>query len=301
MTNPRAEVHAFPMAGKIHIGTSGWMYKDWGKEFYPEDMKEGFLTYLAGEFDTVEVNSSFYHLPLPGTFVKWGTETPSDFVFAVKLSRYITHRSHDTVKQAAYRFLSRAKRLGKKLGPVLVQLPPYRKFDQAWATRFLDDLVSAGKRAKISVRFALEPRHRTWLAGLATVRALAKERGIALVFPHSAKIPSIPAEDENVTSDFVYVRFHGPSEFAASRYGSRQLRPWANKIKQWSEKGIDVFCYFNNDVHGHAVHDARALKSLVGLPQTLPANTGSPPKGRRRGPKRARKDRPLRKAASRSS
>jgi hypothetical protein len=81
-----------PPFRKLYIGTSGWMYKDWGSMFYPPDMKKGHLQFLAKEFHTVEINSSFYHLPLHSTFEKWRDETPGDFVFAVKMSRYITYR-----------------------------------------------------------------------------------------------------------------------------------------------------------------------------------------------------------------
>ncbi|MBI2409617.1 DUF72 domain-containing protein [Candidatus Kaiserbacteria bacterium] len=262
--------------GEVRIGTSGWMYKDWGKEFYPSGMREGFLTYLAGEFDTVEINNSFYHLPLMKTFSAWRAQTPEHFLFAVKLSRYITHRNLPSARQPLFRFLSHAKRLEHKLGPILVQLPPWKKFSEEWLGRFLTDVQAAAQRARISPRFALEPRHASWLENIETVRERLREVNIALaqhqtgfgaglVFPHSAKIPSIPPDEANITADFAYVRFHGPSEFAASRYGEKRLKPWAERISKWQEKGVQIFCYFNNDVHGHAVHDARTLKQLVGI------------------------------------
>ncbi|HEX8947195.1 MAG TPA: DUF72 domain-containing protein [Candidatus Paceibacterota bacterium] len=249
--------------GSVYIGTSGWMYKDWGEAFYPPGMKKGFLSYLAQEFPTVEVNSSFYHLPLASTFAKWREEVPESFVFSVKLSRYVTHRNLPSVRQPVYRFLSRAKRLQEKLGPVLVQFPPHKKFSEAWFEKFLEDLAAAAKRAGVHPRFAIEPRHESWLAALPKVRALLRKAHIALVFPHSSRIPSVPPEDENLTADFVYVRFHGPSEFGASSYGSRRLAPWATRIRRWRDQGKDVFCYFNNDQHGYAVEDARTLRRLV--------------------------------------
>src|ERR1041385_1680866 len=122
--------------GRVHIGTSGWMYKDWGKEFYPVDMKKGFLTFLAGEFNTVEVNSSFYHLPLATTFTKWYGEVSDTFIFAVKLSRYVTHMEFENAREPLYRFLSRAKNLKEKLGPILIQLPPSRRFDEKLFKKF---------------------------------------------------------------------------------------------------------------------------------------------------------------------
>lgn len=250
---------------KIYIGTSGWMYKDWGKEFYPEDLKKGHLTFLAKEFSTVEVNSSFYHLPKAKTFSKWKNETPEDFCFAVKLSRFITHRKHlKGVRGSLELFLSRAKYMEEKLGVVLIQLPPSLKFDKSIISKFVEDLHVVSNRT-LSTRFALEPRHASWMTeeNKEFLLPLLKKENIALVFPHSAKIPSFTPTKENITADFIYVRFHGPSEFASSRYGAAKLRPWADRIKNWNKEGHLVFVYFNNDVHGHAVHDARTLVRQV--------------------------------------
>lgn len=242
----------------IRIGTSGWMYKDWGARFYPKDLKKGHLQFLAREFTTVEVNSSFYHLPLKSTFKKWREETPDDFIFAVKISRYITHRKKlHGVSESVATFMARAKGMGDKLGVVLVQLPPFLKYDKKLLENFLKVLK------KYRARFALEPRHQSWMEPGGEVRALLKKAGVALVFPHSAKIPSFKPEAKNITGDFAYVRFHGPSEFAASRYGARRLAPWAKRIRGWRRKKLDVFVYFNNDKNGHAIDDARTLKRLL--------------------------------------
>lgn len=246
---------------KIRVGTSGWMYKDWGAKFYPKDLKKGHLQFLAEEFNTVEVNSSFYHLPLASTFKKWAGETPRDFVFAVKLSRYVTHRKRlKAVGEPIATFMSRAQKLGKKLGVVLVQLPPSLKYDE----KKFDALLRILKRKK--ARFALEPRHASWYdtSHRSEILKKLKGAGTCLVFPHSAKIPSPnPDDPTNITADFIYVRFHGPSEFAASRYGAVRLRPWAARIEAWRGKKLDVFVYFNNDKNGHAVDDARTLKKLL--------------------------------------
>jgi len=246
---------------QIRIGTSGWMYKDWGAKFYPKDLKKGHLQYLAKEFSTVEVNSSFYHLPLTSTFKKWAEETPKNFVFAVKLSRYVTHRKKlDAVGEPIALFMRHADKMGPKLGVVLVQLPPSLKYNE----KKLDALLLLLKRKK--ARFALEPRHASWFDSTcrAVVLEKLKEAGVCLVMPHSSKIPSPDPDDEaNITSDFVYVRFHGPSESAASRYGIKLLRPWAKRIERWHTKGLDVFVYFNNDKNGHAIDDARDLKRLL--------------------------------------
>ena len=250
--------------GRIFIGTSGWMYKDWGERFYPPDMKQGFLSFLAQEFTTVEVNSSFYHLPRPTTFAKWKSETRDDFIFAVKLSRFITHQKKLVdCREPLERFLSSAKEFGEKLGVILIQLPPRLAYDIELLKTFLADLRAACRKTKVSTRFALEPRHKSWLECLPEIRKTLQKEKIALVFPHSAKISSVPPEDENILADFVYIRFHGPSEFAASRYGTKLLKPWAERIAKWQRKGLKVFVYFNNDINGHAIDDARTLKGLL--------------------------------------
>jgi uncharacterized protein YecE (DUF72 family) len=250
--------------GQIYIGTSGWMYKDWGKTFYPKDMKSGFLEYLASEFNTVEINSSFYHLPLKSTFKKWYDETPSQFIFSTKLSRFITHQKKLVgVRVPLGRFMKNAKGLNDKLGVILIQLPPFLQFNEKILREFIISLNTIMKRNKLKLRLALEPRHRSWLDNSAKVVEILQNKKIALVFPHSAKIPSFPPVDKNITSDFIYIRFHGPSEFAASEYGKKGLLPWVKRIKKWHSKGLDVFVYFNNDINGHAIKDARVLKELL--------------------------------------
>lgn len=249
---------------ELRVGTSGWMYKDWGATFYPPELKKGHLSFLAHEFDTVEVNSSFYHLPLNSTFAKWKQETPDAFLFSVKLSRYITHeRRLTSIRQPLARFLARARSMNPKLAVILIQLPPFLKYDKKTLERFVEDLRVVSARVQTHARYALEPRHATWMENGDDVKAVLSRRNIALVFPHSRKIPSFAPEDANITADFVYVRFHGPSEFAASRYGPARLKPWAERIVRWTHEGLDVFVYFNNDIHGHAIHDARTLKRQI--------------------------------------
>jgi uncharacterized protein YecE (DUF72 family) len=248
----------------LYIGTSGWMYKDWGKKFYPKDMKEGFLTFLSEEFNTVEINTSFYHLPKPTTFAKWRGETGKDFRFAVKISRFITHEKRlKQCREPIRRFLLSAKELKNKLSVVLIQLPPSLKYDKKVLSKFLSDLTLVCKKINVRPRFVLEPRHKSFMVEAPEVKSILQKSKVALVFPHSAKIPSFSPEDENVIVPFVYIRFHGPSEFAASRYGRSRLLPWAERIKKWLSEKLTVYVYFNNDVHGHAIDDARTLKELT--------------------------------------
>ena len=256
----------------ILIGTSGWMYKDWGEVFYPPDLKKGHLAYLSARFKTVEVNTSFYHLPQKSTFQKWHDETPKDFIFSVKLSRYITHQKKlKGVRRALERFLKRAAPMEKKLGVILIQLPPSLAFERRLFLKFLEDINVVRKRT-FAFRAALEPRHQSWLKprNHEVVAHELRKLKIALVFAHSAKIVSYKPSDENTLTDLVYIRFHGPSEFGASRYGPRRLRPWASRMVSWDKHGSTVFAYFNNDQHGHAIHDARTLLRLCGLENASP-------------------------------
>ncbi len=248
---------------KLYIGTSGWMYKHWKNVFYPEDLKKGFLTYFANQFSTVEVNSSFYNLPAADTFKKWYSETPDYFIFSLKLSRYITHiqKLQDT-REGLKRFLNNAALLREKSGAILIQFPPYLEFDKEILKNFTEDLLESIKGLPIHPDFAIEPRNESFIVKREEVIKILQPSNIGLVFPHSQNIPSIQPDDENLITDFVYLRFHGPSKFADSRYGKEGLMPWAERIEHWLDRGLTVYAYFNNDLHGFAIDDARTLKEL---------------------------------------
>lgn len=257
----------------IFIGTSGWRYKEWGKKFYPEKLKQDeFLPFYASKFITVEVNTSFYHLPKPQTFAAWGAAVPKEFQFAVKMSRYITHILRlENAREPLENFLANAMALGPKLGPILVQLPPSLKFNKEIIAKFLEELTAVAKEAQparsskggVRFRFALEARNRSWFAKEAQpdLMGLLKKHKIAFVFGHSSKYPY--PENEPVTAKFIYLRFHGPGEFAGSLYG-KKLMAWVPKMKAWSKQGIDVYAYFNNDRQAYAVRDVILLKKLTG-------------------------------------
>ena len=258
-------MYSFYMAekkpGTLHIGTSGWMYKDWGELFYPSTLKKGHLSFLAQTFKTVEINSSFYHLPLKSTFEKWADEVPDDFRFAVKISKFITHQKKlKSVRTPLELFVKRAAPMQEKLGVILVQLPPSLAFDMALIENFVEDILVVTQR-NYPIRFALEVRHKSWIeeGQYPQVIELLRKSGIALVFAQSGKMVSVPPEKKYVTSNFVYLRFHGPHAFAASRYGARLLKPWALRVEEWLKEGLDVFVYFNNDIQGHAIYDAKTF------------------------------------------
>ena len=255
-----------PTAPKLHIGTSGWVYKSWHKMFYPENVKKEFLRFYSTEFNTVEVNTSFYHLPKRSTFEKWRSETLDDFIFGVKMSRYVTHIERLKVTQEPLdRFFAAAAGLSKKLGIILVQLPPSLRYDEKTFAAFIRRLDKARTIGRKKVRIALEPRHDSWFdeENMEAIRALMKKQGMSLVFAHSAVFPRYEPVDENILTDYVYLRFHGPKEFALSQYGRRRLKPWAEMIQKWRNKGLLVFAYFNDDAHRYAVKDAKILEELV--------------------------------------
>jgi uncharacterized protein YecE (DUF72 family) len=249
--------------GQLYVGTSGWAY-DWG-DFYPDDLPDRRrLDFYAQQFRTVEVNYTFYRLPRGTTYEKWAGETPEAFLFSLKLSRFITHVKRLQGSKTAFRtFLRRAAPLGAKLGPVLVQLPPSFALDIPRLERFLVQAHDVGKeRGLRPPRLAFEFRHPTWFGPEAkpALEALARHRS-AFVCGHSNRYPY--PEAEPLTGDFTYLRFHGPDKMFASAYGQRGLRRWAPLVRRWLDGGIDVFVYFNNDVGGHAVRDAQALRALI--------------------------------------
>lgn len=249
--------------GRLCVGTSGWTY-DWD-DFYPEGLpNRRRLEFYSRRFRTVEVNYSFYRLPLKTTYEKWTAQTPEGFLFGLKLSRFITHvKRLRGVKTVFRTFITRAAPLGAKLGPVLVQLPPSFALDVGRLERFLEGAYDVGRERGIDTfRLAFEFRHPAWFGVEAKPALAALERhGAAFVCGHSCRYPY--PESEPVTGDFMYLRFHGPGKMFASAYNRSGLSRWALPINRWRDDGIDVFAYFNNDVGGHAVRDARALLALT--------------------------------------
>lgn len=242
--------------GKVFIGTSGWTYYDWVGVFYPESLPSGErLGYFSKHFATAEINYSFYHLPRPETFEKWYRESSPGFVFAVKVSRFITHiKRLEGAEEAWQIFLGNALSLKEKLGPFLFQFPPsFRATDETVARleRFLT-MISASDH-----KFAFEFRHSSWCAPPAY--EVLRKYGAAWVIADSSRYPKAEA----VTSRFVYVRMHGPEKLFASRYSHKDLAALASKIRGWQGDGLDVYVYFNNDYYGYAVENARELIELL--------------------------------------
>jgi uncharacterized protein YecE (DUF72 family) len=246
------------MTGKIYIGTSGYNYGGWIGVLYPEDIKpREYLPFYAGRFSTVEINYSFYHLPRVTTYEKWAAQTPDDFIFALKLSRFITHiKRLKGIKPALRTFVEGSEALGAKRGPILAQLPPRFGLTAVNKKRlkfFLDTMN------QLNAPTAVELRHKTWF--IDDTYELLTRTNASLVIANSSRYPN-PAEDI-VTADFVYFRFHGPEELFASSYTNTQLEHYAGIMKKHLKDGKDVYAYFNNDFGGHAVRNARTLAKLL--------------------------------------
>lgn len=239
---------------RLYIGTSGWSYPHWEGIFYPEGLtKRKWLEFYTGHFNTVELNSSFYHLPKESTFSDWYERTPKGFLFAVKVSRFISHVKYlKDCKEPWLNFYQRAKLLKEKLGPFLIQLPPNWEKD----LERLKDFARVIKEVSPKERFGFEFRNESWF--VKEVYEVLEDYNLALVLADTPYYPYV----EKITADFVYLRLHGSERLYASRYSTKQLKGWAKKIKNWQKKGLNVYCYFDNDAQGFAVENAKELLEL---------------------------------------
>jgi uncharacterized protein YecE (DUF72 family) len=272
-------------SGRVWIGTSGWSYPHWRRTFYPPRLPHGQeLAHLASRLASVEVNGTFYSLTSPAACRAWHDAVPDDFLFAVKGSRYITHMLKlDNCDHPLGNFFAQGiLRLGRKLGPILWQLPPQLRFDRDRARRFFAqlprDVAAAERRARrhdarttgrsaltapadaraLPLRHAVEPRHQSWLddAALATLEA----DDIALVAADTAgRHPSALVR----TAGFAYLRLHGSTVLYASRYEDPEIATWAGRVCALRDDGLDVHVYFDNDARAHAPFDALRLQAAV--------------------------------------
>jgi len=234
------------------IGTSGWDYPHWGEGvFYPEGLtQKKWLEYYADFFNCVELNVTFYRLVRKETFENWDKRTPQDFSFVAKGSRFITHiKRIKGVKGPLDLFIANALNLRQKLAAVLWQFPPGFKKD----IKRLEDFLRLLKKTKI--RQVLEFRNETWFNQ--EVFALLKDYNSGLCIAHSGRFPYA----EEVTADFLYLRFHGGASLYSSNYSDKELKEWADFASQYKDK--DIFAFFNNDAHGYAVKNALRVKELL--------------------------------------
>lgn len=248
-----------PGVGRVLVGTSGFVYAHWKGVFYPPDLPPRlWLPRYCAEFPTVELNSTFYRLPRPEAVDRWREETPPGFVFAAKGSRFLTHmkRLLDPVP-GLERYFGSVGRLRDKLAVVLWQLPPRWRVNP----ERLDAFLSALPRR---FRYAVEFRDESWYCD-ATCDVL--ERHGAAFCEHDL----IARPPPRLTGSFRYVRFHGRAGKYGGRYGAEALGPRARDYALHARHG-DVYVYFNNDLGGHAVADARALIAM--LPRAVRYDAG---------------------------
>ena len=286
-------------SGRIGIGISGWRYKGWRGSFYPEKLAQRReLEFSAQHFNSIELNGSFYSLQRPQSFKQWHDETPDDFVFSVKGSRYITHmlKLRNAEAPLANFFAQGLLRLGKKLGPILWQFPPQFAFNAEKLQNFFALLprtqkeaaeVARGHDERLKgrswleveedrpIRHAVEIRHAS-CACPEFITLLRKNR-IALVVADTVEWPLLM----DVTADFVYCRLHGSEQLYTSGYEAEAIDTWAHRVVAWSRgqevmdgkkahpkpgpkrAARDVFVYFDNDAKVRAPFDAMSLRKRI--------------------------------------
>ena len=228
----------------VWIGTSGWQYRDWREPVYRGLPVDRWLEAYAELFATVESNNAFYRLPERSTFDAWARRTPDDFVIAVKVSRFLTHvrRLRDPQEPVA-RFLDRARGLGPKLGPVLLQLPPQFRLDAGRLATTLDCFPA-------DMRVAVEFRHKSWFTP--EVRSLLESRGVALCLADRRGVLTPVWR----TAPWTYLRFHEGIASPRPCYGRAALHAWARRLAEAWSADEDAWVYFNNDPRACAVRNA---------------------------------------------
>jgi uncharacterized protein YecE (DUF72 family) len=237
---------------RYYIGTSGWHYDDWRGRFYPEKLpKAKWLEFYAQHFATLELNNPFYHLPSEKAFTNWYSSSPPDFIFAVKVSRFITHiKRLKDCDEAVNNFMSRAALLKEKLGPLLYQLPPGLHRDDDRLKSFLAILP---RRLKHVIEF----RHKSWFAE--DIYDILRRYKVGFCIFDMPKLTSPII----ATADFAYIRFHGSDSLYSSCYSDEALAAWAKKIKRLAKNLKVVYIYFNNDVAGYALENAKTIRDYL--------------------------------------
>lgn len=285
--------------GDIRIGISGWRYKPWRGTFYPSGLAQRReLEYASARLNSIELNGSFYSLQRPGSFARWYEETPPNFIFSIKGSRFVTHMRKllDVETPMANFFAQGLLRLGDKLGPVLWQFPPNFKCDLPRLQRFFKLLPRTHEQAARlarkhderldgrswfrvrddrHLRHAIEIRNESFVCE--EFIALLRENNVALVVADTVEWPLLM----DITADFIYIRLHGSEQLYTSGYDQPAIGQWARRITSWAQgsevsdgrnasaikaplnNSRDVYVYFDNDAKVRAPFDALALQAAI--------------------------------------
>lgn len=286
--------------GRIHIGISGWRYRGWRGSFYPEGLRQrDELAFAGRQFDTIEINGTFYSLQRPDYFARWAAEVPDDFIFSIKGPRFVTHmkKLRDVETPLANFFASGLLQLDRKLGPIFWHLPPSFAFDRDRLDAFFTLLPRTTSAAAAlarrhdarmlgriwldalserPIRYALEIRHDSFRDPRFV--ELLEAHGIGLIVADTVSWPRLM----DVTSDFVYCRLHGSKELYVSGYDPSELSGWADRAIAWASgaqpetgervcperspihRPREIFVYFDNDAKVRAPYDARTLIAIIG-------------------------------------
>ena len=238
----------------IRIGCSGWNYRHWRGPFYPDKLPvKRWFDHYASIFSTVELNTSFYHLPKPETFEKWRHQAQEGFHYAVKAPRFITHmKKLKDCAEPVNEFIGRARKLGPTIGPILYQLPPRWSFDR----ERLEEFIALLPR---DLTHVMEFREKSWITE--DVLALLDERGIGFCVHDMAE----SATPLWASGRVAYVRFHGGEGKYWGRYSDERLLRWSDWIVAQARAGREVWCYFNNDINVASICDAHRLMEMLGL------------------------------------
>jgi uncharacterized protein YecE (DUF72 family) len=234
----------------VRIGCSGWNYDSWKRDVYAGKPQRLWLREYGRLFDTVEVNNTFYRLPLRSSVARWVEETAPHFVFAVKASRYLTHVKRLTDLDAGVaRYYERLEPLVRsgRLGPVLWQLPATFRRD--------DERLAATLEALPAGRHCFEFRHASWFAE--PVYELLRCHRAALVIGDRPEVHAFQSHE--LTADWTYVRFHHGSRGRRGNYSEAELETWARRFEDWRAE-VEILAYFNNDWEAFAVRNAQWLK-----------------------------------------
>lgn len=240
------------MAARFFIGTSGWHYDWWRGLFYPPQLpKSRWLEFYSQHFSTVELNNSFYRLPSEAAFANWKDSSPPGFLFAVKVSRLITHlKKLRNAETALQNFLARARLLGAKLGPLLYQLPPNMHRNAQVLEEFL-------KLLPPDLEHVFEFRDRSWLHEDVFDLLRRYKAGFCAFDMPGLTTPLV------ATASFGYIRFHGSSALYSSFYSDEELESWAQRTRQLAQRLERCYIYFNNDTEGFAVQNAKTLAARL--------------------------------------